>query len=100
MDFEEHVTSTYQHIGTKRSFPKAFSGQLLFLNSTWTGLTNFSVARGAAASKSWRVVEELLETGEKDLAESTGCAISSPSRDSFSDIDASAVDILSGDHGD
>lgn len=60
----------------------------------------FSVARGAAASKSWRVVEELLDTGEKDLAESTGCAISSPSRDSFSDIDASAVGILSGDHGD
>jgi hypothetical protein len=104
MDFDEYVTSTYQHISTKRGFPKAFSGQLLFLKSTWTDLANFSVARGAAASKSWRVVEELLDTGENDLVESAGCAMSSPSRDSFNDIgnslDASAVGVLSGDHGD
>lgn len=67
-------------------------------------LADFSVARGAAASNSWRVVEEVLDTGEIDLIEGAGWAMSFPRRDSFNDmedsLDASAVGVLTGDHGD
>jgi hypothetical protein len=45
-----------------------------------------------------------LDTGEIDLIEGAGWAMSFPSRDSFNDmedsLDASAVGVLTGDHGD
>ena len=49
-------------------------------------------------------MEEVLDTGEIDLTEGVGWAMSFPRRDPFNDmedsLDASAVGVLTGDHGD
>ena len=46
----------------------------------------------------------MLDTGEIDLTEGVDCAMSFPRRDPFNDmedsLDASAVGVLTGDHGD
>lgn len=95
-------------VRTSTSAPKGVLQRLRivsfrFSDSTWR-LADFSVARGAAASNSWRVVEEVLDTGEIDLIEGVGWAMSFPRRDPFNDmedsLDASAVGVLTGDHGD